>query len=144
MLKKIILLIVLAIIPTISVSASQPDNSQDSLQMQKIQGAFAFPITGNNNVKVRIGVDPKGLINKKPYAIATIMNKLTVIACAVGSCQFAIPNSGLGFFEANFNLPTQALQAKQFDLLVVACSKLGCAQDKFKTAIITKDRWQNT
>lgn len=143
MLKKIAfcaLLILSTIIPTISFCATQSKNAQDNINLQQIQGAFAFPID-NAKIRTRISINPKILLKQTPL-LADVMDKITVIACTAGTCEFAKPNSGLGFYEADFQVGSAMIKAKQFNLLVVACSALGCAKNQLITKIIDPhDKW---
>lgn len=95
---------------------------------QAITGAQAFFADAKEQqLVIRIGVDPKSLSQHEKTTQA-ILDKITVVGCSFGECEFAKPNYGLGFYEINVT-PTQSLQkVTSFKLLVVACSKLGCVK----------------
>ncbi len=139
MYKKIIFYFSIIIASTMTplVFANQSITAAKTSQ-QKIQGAFAFPISGNNKVMVRIGIDPNKPAQEE-RDIAAAMSKITVVACAAGACEFAKSNAGLGFFEAEFQLTPALYQAKKFNLLVIACSASGCTQASLTSKIISPE-----
>ena len=110
--------------------------------IQSIQAASAFIKVGEKDVAVvRISVDP-GILSKDETSTKKIMQKLTVVACANGTCQFTDILPGLGFFTSEFKI---SADSKTLPLLVVACSHLGCVKkqltadiDSAKPTTITK------
>lgn len=108
--------------------------------IQRIQAANAFMKAGSQDVVVvRIGVDP-GLLSKDETSVKKIMQKLTVIACANGTCNFADMLPGLGFFTSEFKTTPDS---KKLSLLVVACSYLGCVKKQLSTNIETPKPTKN-
>ena len=69
-------------------------------QMQTIEGANAFRAE-HQQVVVRISVNPKSIANHEK-SLQKIMQKITVVVCANGTCEFAKSEPGLGFYHASF------------------------------------------
>lgn len=132
MLKKFFLplLIIFLSFPCLVEAGSQASKGD----LQKIDGGFAFPSIENKHVYiVRIGVDP-GILSKNETSNEAIMKKITVVACAGGICKFTKILPGLGFYETDFKLNN--LKNGHFDVLVIACSYLGCVKRSLDVKII--------
>lgn len=130
--KKLFICISFALAMLVGQVAVAASSSQ---RMQSIQGANAFPLKGSSNkYVVRIGVNPGPLLNRKE-SMKTIMQKITVITCVEGDCQFMRSRPGLGFYENTFTVK-KISDHKISKILVVACSSLGCRKKVVRQAAI--------
>ena len=98
----------------------------NSFALQKFAGASAFSAaTKTPQWLIRIGIDP-GSLSKGEKSNKAIMDKITVIGCAFGHCQFAKANYGLGYYE--ILVKPNKVGTHPFKLQAVACSLQGCIQ----------------
>jgi len=95
---------------------------------QKFTGAQGFYAHNNpQQLIIRIGIDP-GSIGKHDKTNKAIMDRITVIACGLGECQFTKPLYGLGFYQATFKTKKKFNKENPMTLHVLACSRLGCVK----------------
>lgn len=100
-----------------------------SNHIQTINGAQAFFNKAHTKLILRVGVNP-GSLALNQTSNKAIMDRLEVVICALGQCQFAKPEYGLGFFAATFKVNQLKLKPKK--ILALACSKLGCVRKILK------------
>lgn len=109
---------------------------------QSIVGAYALPVS-ETQLKVRVAVDPKSLAENKT-SLAAALEPITVVVCDGQTCDYALPNANLGFFETIVKIPDGKNSSRAIPLWIVACSYLGCVKSQIAASIQPANTGVNT
>ncbi len=117
-----------------TTTATPSPTPAQSGEPQAIVGAYALPVS-DTQLKIRVAVDPKSLAENKT-SLAAALEPITVVVCDGQTCDYALPNANLGFFETIVKAPeTTKTPNHTLPLWIVACSYLGCVKSQIAATI---------
>jgi hypothetical protein len=124
--------------PPVNVTATTTIAPPAIGEIQSIEGIYAFGLSAEQELKVKIVIAPRSLGQGKTD-LAQALEGVTAMVCIdKGNCQYAFPSKE-GYFESVLKMPAtmkaEEPQTHFVPIFVVACSSLGCVKSKVNAQV---------